>query len=371
MTEHVIVAGGGIGALEGVLALQELGGDALRISVLTPNRFLTYRALSVGEPFGAPAPSRLEWRAIARDRRLELIPDALTVVRPADRLAETRDGPGIRYDSLLLAVGARPEPALAGTLPFAGQRDVAAVTDAIQALTRDRRHRIAFVAPTPVAWTLPLYELAFMTARYAEHHRLDVDLEIVTREDAPLGIFGPEASADIAARLAGAGVRIRTGSFAEAYADGRLWLELEGSLEADLVIALTGLRGPALAGLPGDEQGFMPVDAYGRVVGVDRVWAVGDMTTRPLKQGGLAAQQADTAAADIAAHAGVPVDVEPYRPQLRGLLMTGGDPVFLEHRSGAEGYSRASTASLWWPPHKVAGDHVARYLERTGVISDV
>ena len=69
----------------------------------------------------------------------------------------------------------------------------------------------------------------------------------------------------------------------------------------DLVVALPHLRGPELPGLPEESGGFVPVDAYGRVRGVDRVWAVGDMTTRPLRQGGLAAQQADVAAADIAA----------------------------------------------------------------------
>ena len=100
--------------------------------------------------------------------------------------------------------------------------------------------------------------------------------------------------------------------------------------------------------------------------GVDGVWAVGDMTTRPLKQGGLAAQQADVAAADIAARAGADVDVRPYEPRLQGVLLTGGDPLYLERRPSAPPTSTAGEGFLWWPAHKVVGRRVAPYLESRG-----
>ena len=57
------------------------------------------------------------------------------------------------------------------------------------------------------------------------------------------------------------------------------------------------------------------------------------MTTRPLRQGGLAAQQADVAAADIAAQvAGCDVEVHPYLPRLQGMLLTGAEPLYLRAR---------------------------------------
>ena len=88
------------------------------------------------------------------------------------------------------------------------------------------------------------------------------------------------------------------------------------------------------------------------------------MTTRPLKQGGLAAQQADVAAADIAAQiAGGDVDVQPYRPTLQGMLLTGAEPLYLQHDLGAPVSSEASREPLWWPPQKVAGAHLGPYLE--------
>jgi sulfide:quinone oxidoreductase len=352
MTPHVVIAGGGVGALEGLLALQSLAGERVHVSVLTATRHLTYRAMSVAEPFGSEPAQRFDWADIARDRGVRWIPDVLEGVRPDARELDTRDGPPVLYDGLLLAVGARPKPALAGAIAFTGPPDVLAVRETIEALTPGRRHRIAFVAVPGNAWTLPLYELALMTAEHGRRHGLDLAIELISGESAPLDIFGAAASAAVLRRLGDAGVLIRTDTVATSYADGRLWLEGEGPLDVDLVFALPHLRGRRLRGLPHDADGFVPVDDYGRVSGLDRVWAVGDMTTRPLRQGGLAAQQADVAAADIAAQiGGGDVEVRPYEPRLRGMLLTGADPLYLQHEP------RGLAGS------KVVGDHLGAYVE--------
>ena len=362
----VVIAGGGVGALEGLLALQALAPESLRLTVVTPGRYLTYRALSVAEPFGgAPAP-RFEWEAIARDRGVRWVQDALEGVRPQERRIETRDGRPVGYDALLLALGARPLPALPGALMFAGPRDVLAVREALERIEPGRPHRIVFAAVTGTAWTLPLYELALMAAERGRREGLELALEVVTAEASPLAAFGAEASAEIARRLAAAGIRVRARTHAAEFAHGRLRLEPEGAHGADLVVALPHLRGPRVPGLAHDGGGFVSVDPYCRVRGTERIWAVGDMTTRPLKQGGLAAQQADVAAAGIAALAGADITVKPYRPLLRGLLFTGREPAFLERRPHAPPASEASEEFLWWPPQKVAGRYFAPYLESLG-----
>ena len=352
MTPHVVIAGGGVGALEGLLALQDLAGDRVHISVLTAARHVTYRPLSVAEPFGSGPAPRYDWERITRDRGVRWISDLLEAVRPDAREVDTRDGPPVPYDALLLAVGARPEPALAGAISFAGPRDVLAVRETIEALTPGRLHTIAFVAMAGTSWTLPLYELALMTAEYGRRRGLDLAIEVISSESAPLGVFGAEARAAVSRRLDDAGVHFRSAAFPTEYANGKLWLETEGPLDVDLVIALPHLRGAPLAGLPHESGGFVPVDGYGRVRGVERVWAVGDMTTRPLKQGGLAAQQADVAAADIASQiTGGEIEVHPYEPNLQGMLLTGADPLYLERDLHAG------------PQQKVVGVHLGPYLE--------
>jgi len=364
MSPHVVIAGGGVGALEGLLALQALASEPPRISILCAGRHLTYRALSVTEPFGGDPGPRYEWPEIAHDRGVRWIPDVLVGVRPDTQEIDTRDGSPIRYDALLLALGAQPQRALPGALTFAGPRDVLALMEAIDGLLRDRRsHRIAFVSVSSTSWTLPLYELALLTAERAARDGAKLAIELVTSEAAPLAVFGAAASAAVARRLAFAGIHVRTGSLPLAVEDGKLLLELEGAVDADLVIALPRLHGPEVPGLPYDGDGFVPVDRFGRVRGADCVWAVGDMTARPLKQGGLAAQQADVAAADIAAHFGAAVEVEPYGPVLQGVLLTGEEPEFLRRRPHA---SEAARDPLWSHPQKVAGRYLAPYLETLG-----
>jgi sulfide:quinone oxidoreductase len=78
----------------------------------------------------------------------------------------------------------------------------------------------------------------------------------------------------------------------------------------------------------------------------------------------VAAQQADAAAEAIAALAGADIDPRPFRPVLRGLLLTGGTPRYLRAEvSGGRGEEwEISENALWWPPSKVAGDYLAPYL---------
>src|SRR5512132_1422572 len=58
------------------------------------------------------------------------------------------------------------------------------------------------------------------------------------------------------------------------------------------------------------------IDGEGRM-GVEDVYAAADITAFPLKQGGLAAQEADAVAERIAAQAGARVLPQPFRPVLR------------------------------------------------------
>jgi sulfide:quinone oxidoreductase len=117
-------------------------------------------------------------------------------------------------------------------------------------------------------------------------------------------------------------------------------------------------------GLPFDRDGFLPIDNHARVRGHVDIYAAGDGANFPLKQGGIACQQADAAAQHIAREAGIPVKAEPFRPVLRGKLLTGGRPHYLVHDfSGSTTVVEKTSAHiLWWPPTKVAGSYLAPYL---------
>ena len=123
------------------------------------------------------------------------------------------------------------------------------------------------------------------------------------------------------------------------------------------------MDGPALPGLPQDEAGFIPIDDHARVTGVDDVYAAGDGTNFPIKQGGLGTQQADAAAAHIAQRLGALIAVEPFHPVLRGKLITGDESLHLRADvAGGGGVDEVSLDCLWWPPHKVSGRYLAPFL---------
>ncbi|MEA2248189.1 MAG: sulfide:quinone oxidoreductase, partial [Solirubrobacteraceae bacterium] len=228
--------------------------------------------------------------------------------------------------------------------------------DALDSL--DPRSQVLFTTGAGVAWTLPLYELALLTvARYPE-----ASVAVATPEPRPAAVFGAVAGREVSRQLAEAGVDVHTGVLPESVEDGALWLAEGGSLDADLVVALPQPTGHGILGLPADAHGFLPVDRYGHVEGAARIWAAGDATARPLKQGGLAAQQADVAARSIAAELGGHVAPMPYEPALRSVLLTGDAPQFLRRSGLSSVPSAASARPLWSAPGKIADGRVARYL---------
>jgi hypothetical protein len=88
-----------------------------------------------------------------------------------------------------------------------------------------------------------------------------------------------------------------------------------------------------------------------------------DGTSFPVKHGGLAAEQADAAAADIAAAAGAVVERTPFRPVLRAQVLTPSGPCYLRHdAAGGSGEGEASAQPLWLPPGKIAGRWLAPWL---------
>ena len=208
------------------------------------------------------------------------------------------------------------------------------------------------------------YELGLMTARQVKGRGIDdAELTIVTPEDAGWG-FGRQAAEAVAKELAAADVEIVTGAYVQRREAGDLEIK-QGArrLEVDRVVALPRAVGPRVNGLPAGDAGFISTDEHARVVGVEGVWAAGDGTNFPIKQGGLAAQQSDAAAASIAALAGAGIAPEPFHPLLRGVVMTGESPRSMSSDiAGGDGEGQTASSSLWWPPVKIAGRYLAPYL---------
>ena len=360
----VLVAGGGVAALETLLGLERLAGERVRVELLAPEREYRLRVLSVAEPFGGAPLKALSLPSFAGVHGALYRQGTLAEVAPGEKRVIARGGQALRYDALVVACGAEPREAVPGAFTFRGPDDVAALGGLIADLDRGAARSIALVAARGSSWSLPLYELALMTA--ARHPEAEVVL--VTPEPSPLALFGSRASEAVARTLAEVGIAFLGGAEALRFGDGRLELRAGGPLRVDLAVAVPGLAPPRLPGLPHDEDGWLATDAHGRVPGVEDVYAAGDVTAQPLKQGGLAAQQADAVAEAIAAWAGARLEPTPFRPVLRGQLLTGDSSLYL-HADPTDGDSEAGPRPLWWPPAKIAGKYLGPALAQAGVVS--
>lgn len=360
---RVLIAGGGIAALEAVLALRDLVGDRAEIALVAPEEAFALRPMAVAEPFGLAHAPRIPFEEIAEELDLRFRRDAIASFDLQARAAETAAGERIPYDAALIAIGAVASEALAGAIAYSGAPDNAAVEAVLAGLDRGAVRSVAFVVPQAAAWPLPVYELALLTGERVRRDGLDAKLTAITHESAPLELFGPKASDSVAELLRGAGIDLVTSARAGVAGPDGVRLSDGRVIAADRVLAAPRLGALPIEGLPTGDDGFLDTDLRMEVKGAPRVFAAGDATWFPVKQGGLAAQQADVAAAAIAKLIDPSIEASPFRPMLRGVLFTGDQPRFLradlERRAGS---SASSERPLWWPPGKVAGRHVAAFI---------
>jgi sulfide:quinone oxidoreductase len=355
---RVVIAGGGIAGVEALLGLSSLGERRLQLAVVTPENRFTVRPYAVGEPFGGPPSPSLPMADVAREAGARFIRDRVTGVRPADMAVDLEGGGTLAYDALVLAVGACAREAHPSVVTFGGPYAVPAVRQLVADLTHGHAASVAFVVPPGTSWPLPIYELALMTRGRAQRRRV----LLVTPEAAPLALFGPDPSLAVGELLARVGIELHTGARAEIAADGRALRTApsEPWMPVDRIVAAPVLEGPRLPGVPHDDDGYIPVDEYCRVRGLEHVYAAGDGTDGPVKQGGLAAQQADAAVGHLVAEAGGTLPPQPFRPVLRGRLLTGGLDRFLRH--DPEAGDSVLAEPLWEPAAKVVGHYLAPWL---------
>lgn len=364
---NVLIAGGGVAGLEAALALRDLAGERVKTTLLTPEEDFVCRPMRVVEPFSHPGAPRYPIASFAEEAHAELITDSFKWLEPGARLVHTAGGQELCYDALLLAIGARLHPAFRHAVTL----DDRLLDEQLHGLIRDVEdgyvRRIAFVAPSRMGWPLPIYELALMTARRAFDMNIEVEITVATPEDAPLALFGSAASEAVRRLLAEHGIGIVTSAHCAIPRAGRVVIHPRNwTLLVDRIVALPELTGPSTPGVPKDAQaGLIPVDPYCRVRGLERVYAAGDATDFPVKFGGIAAQQADTAATAIAALAGARVKLHKFLPVVQATLLGGDRPLRLRaHITGGHGStSEVAELTSFEPARKIEASYLVPYFD--------
>lgn len=362
--KRVAIAGGGVAGVEALLALHDLAGDRTELSLVAPEPDFVYKPLWVEEPFGLGPAEQRALAPLAEQAGAELIQEALAEVDPDAHELRLGNGETVPYDRAVICVGGTYEPAFEGVHTFPSPRHSLTVEKLLTHARVSGGGSLVFVVPAGVVWSLPIYELALMTdSRARRQGYSDLKLRIVTPEASPLAVFGPIASGAVTELLEGRGIDF-TPSTRVRQEDGALSIGHDGErVDPRAVIALPVMRGPAIDGLPSVGDGFIPIDDHARIRGVDDLYAAGDGTDFPIKQGGIATQQADAAAAHIAHSLGAAVETTGFHPVLRGQLLTGDESLKLKTDvAGGAGEGTVSADFLWWPPHKISGRYLAPWL---------
>ena len=262
----VVIAGGGVGGLEALLALHAMAGDSVRLTLVAPDPEFSYRPLAVAEPFALGHAHRVPLSRFAEETGAELVIDAVVEVDDAGRQVRLRDGRMLGFEALLLAPGGRAAAGLEGATTWWPGGDSEDYGGLLRDIDEGYTKRLAIVVPLGAVWPLPAYELALMTAGEARSMgQDDVRVIIVTPEPGPLSLFGEEASAAVTEELRAAGVELRAGVVARADRGGLLLQPGGERLDVQRVFAVPRVLGPGIEGVPTDEEGFIRAGDDARV----------------------------------------------------------------------------------------------------------
>jgi sulfide:quinone oxidoreductase len=351
-SSRLLVYGSGVAALEALLVLVDHSDELCEIELVSPSRDFAVRA-PAPEPFGARQGLRLDLGKLASELGIGFRADAITSIDGERGEARTRLGERLAYDALIIASGARLREAVPGAITAWGVADRTVFSRLVSELLSGEVSSVAFCAHSGEPWTLPLYELALLTAARLTAAGVEKELFLVTWESTPAQLLGQTAGEALAAVLEEAGIELIAGREPVRFEPGLL-RTLGEPVAAERAVALPRHDGCYLANVPLDEEGFIPTDEFGRVDGAEGLYAVGEVTSSPLRHPSIAAEQARAAAEAVAARTGASIDPRPARRVLSGRLLACP----LTRRSG-------TSRGLWWPPEALSAPRLRDHLSRS------
>ena len=345
-----------------MVALRTLAENRVEVELLSPDQDFYYRPLAVAEPFGRGEALRFGLLALvtgcgARHRLGSLV--------SVNRRAPGNHTPG-RIASVRLAPardGRSPPDRSPGALTYRGSEDTRAFARILEEARSREVETLGFVVPSGVTWPLPLYEPRPPDSIAARRGGREDENRAPHPGRKPTGVFGHAGSRVVEELLASRGIELRTSIHAERFEDGLLHLVPGAQLAIERVIALPRLVGVAVEGIPHDGSGFVHTDAFGRIPTLEDVYAAGDGTGFPIKQGGVRLCKPTP---------------QPRRSHRRPALRSSSRPSIPFARAPSDrlttgipsgrvggGHMYSSVAAdtpLWWPPAKISARYLAPYL---------
>jgi sulfide:quinone oxidoreductase len=314
MKPHIVILGAGFAALTAARVLRKRAPDC-RITLIAPKAEFVYLPSLIWIPPGLRqgADLVLPLERFLRQHRLEFKAARVTGLAEAGRVVRTDQGE-VRNDALLIASGGRFLKGLPGiehalTL-CEGIAAAEAIRDRVRALQRGRI-ALGFGGNPKEPSAMrggPMFELLFGLDTWLRRagKRDAIGLTFFNAAAEPGKRLGEKAVAGLLGEMARRGIDRHLGhallGFSERGVDTQ-----GGAIDADLILFMPGLTGPAWAadsGLALSPGGFFKADAYCRVEGADKVFVAGDAGSYPgpdwlPKQAHMADLQAKAAARNL------------------------------------------------------------------------
>jgi sulfide:quinone oxidoreductase len=287
--QSVVILGGGVGGLVAASELARRLPDGHRMVLVERERLHAFAPSFLWLMTGERRPDQItrDVRSLV-PARVELVHAEARSIDWKDRLVVT-DGQAIPFDYLVIALGAELAPETIPGLREAGHTfySLAGAERLQGALRRFTGGTVAVVvAAMPYKCPGAPHEGAMLLADHFRRRGLrgKVDLHLFTPESQAMPVAGPELGAAVGSMLEARGVAFHPSHRLTTVGVGTRELFFDGKPAAryDLLVAIPPHRGPRVvreAGLA-NETGWVPVDRRTLAAARERVYAIGDVTSR-------------------------------------------------------------------------------------------
>lgn len=362
----VVIIGCGVAALETAIGLHEDDNVDVDVTVICPTNEFNYRPFAALEPFGIRHVDSMPIDGLLAGCEVRMIHDKVSRVDKSFGHVMTSRGELVDFDALVVTTGAEPVEGLRGAITIGGAAGTIKLEHLIRELDAGLVESVGYVAPSGASWTLPLYEMAMLTAARTRKRGYDVAVKLITSEQVPLQVFGEKAAVRVQQLLSDAGVELHTSTRSRLFAEGKVTTISGQEIAVERAVALPHLVGRRIPGLPHDPNGFLPTDGFGLVHDTEAIYAAGDITDFPVKQGSIAAQQADTVVSSLASRFGDERSPRAFKPRLHAILLSDQAQTFLRASDdgGPHRGADVSDEPLWEDAEKIFSRHLSQRMRR-------
>lgn len=338
----VLILGGGFGGVVAAERLAEQLGDEHQITLVSRSRqFIFYPAL-VRLAFGKcdKKDVAFDLRGTMLNRRVNFIEAEVAHIDPFERKVSIAHGQvegKLPYDYLIFALGRRlATEKITGFYEHA--HHLLNVDKAIQfgkAVEEFQGGRVVLGQCFGARLPVPVYESAFALARMLEARgkRDSATIAVVTPETLESELEDAGAAALLKKSLATHQIELLTNFRINSLTKNYALTKTADAINYSLLMLVPPFRGSSAAHYMGatDEDGYIQVDWAMRVMGHERLYAVGDCVNfvGP-KMGHMAVRQAEVAAANLAAAIEGHEPISHYYHEMRFVIdEIGSDSLYL------------------------------------------